>query len=72
VNGPESPTVARVLRGQLCTGCGLCASLSGGEIEMTTVAPGYARPSRPGPLSPPESEAQRPQPVQSWPRREWA
>jgi coenzyme F420 hydrogenase subunit beta len=52
VNGPESPTVARVLRGQLCTGCGLCASLSGGEIEMTTVAPGYARPSRPGPLSP--------------------
>lgn len=40
----SSPTVARVLRGELCTGCGLCAAVSDGAIEMGMVAPGYARP----------------------------
>jgi coenzyme F420 hydrogenase subunit beta len=39
-----SATVERVLRGQLCTGCGLCASVSDGGVEMRMVAPGYARP----------------------------
>lgn len=41
-----SPTVDRVLRGQLCTGCGLCASVSGGAIQMEMVAPGYSRPAQ--------------------------
>lgn len=39
-----SPTVGRVLKGQLCTGCGLCASMAGASIDMEMVAPGYARP----------------------------
>lgn len=51
----NSPTVERVLRGQLCTGCGLCASVSGGAISMETVSPGYSRP-RPGR---PSAEAER-------------
>src|SRR3546814_17149397 len=41
VNG--SPTVERVLRDDLCSGCGLCAGVSDGAIEMTVVAPGYTR-----------------------------
>lgn len=40
-----SPTAARVVDAQLCTGCGLCAGVSGGAIAMTTTAPGYARPT---------------------------
>ncbi|MCE7798530.1 Coenzyme F420 hydrogenase/dehydrogenase, beta subunit C-terminal domain [Sphingobium sufflavum] len=39
-----SATVNRVLKGQLCTGCGLCAGVSDGALTMTTEAPGYARP----------------------------
>lgn len=39
-----SPTVQRVLRGQTCTGCGLCASVAGDAISMGTIAPGYSRP----------------------------
>lgn len=39
-----SATVARVLRGELCTGCGLCASVAKGGIEMEMVPPGYSRP----------------------------
>lgn len=39
-----SPTVERVLRGELCTGCGLCASAAGEAIVMTTIPPGYSRP----------------------------
>jgi coenzyme F420 hydrogenase subunit beta len=40
----RSATVARVVDSQLCTGCGLCASLSRGAIVMQSVAPGYNRP----------------------------
>jgi coenzyme F420 hydrogenase subunit beta len=47
----RSPTLDRVLGGDLCTGCGLCASVSKGAIEMTTVAPGYARPRQVGALA---------------------
>lgn len=46
-----SPTVDRVLKGQLCTGCGLCASVAGDAIEMAMVAPGYARPVQRGAVS---------------------
>ncbi len=39
-----SPTLDRVALGQLCTGCGLCASIGDGAIELVTVAPGFTRP----------------------------
>lgn len=39
-----SPTLDRVLQGQLCSGCGLCASIGGDAIAMTLAAPGYLRP----------------------------
>lgn len=45
-----SPTVTRVLAGELCTGCGLCASVSAG-IEMGSASPGYNRPIQQGPVS---------------------
>lgn len=56
-----SPTVTRVLAGQLCTGCGLCAGVAGVDqsdaswteaaIRMETVAPGYSRPLQQGGVS---------------------
>jgi coenzyme F420 hydrogenase subunit beta len=46
-----SPTVKRVLRGQLCTGCGLCASVASDAIRMEDVESGYARPRQYGPVS---------------------
>lgn len=39
-----SPTVRRVAAGELCSGCGLCAGVSGGAIRMRDEAPGYNRP----------------------------
>jgi len=50
MNGNTSKTMSRVLRGQLCTGCGLCAGVSSGAIEMETVAPGYSRPKQIAPV----------------------
>jgi coenzyme F420 hydrogenase subunit beta len=47
----SSPTVARVVRGELCSGCGLCASVSSGAIRMETAAPGYSRPVQTGPIA---------------------
>lgn len=52
----SSPTVARVLAGQLCTGCGLCAGVADAGmtnigITMETVAPGYSRPLQQGGVS---------------------
>lgn len=49
--GTGSPTVTRVLAGQLCTGCGLCAGIAGDAITMQTVAPGYSRPCQQGAVS---------------------
>lgn len=46
-----SATVRRVLRGDLCTGCGLCASVAGPSISMSVAPPGYARPVQGGPVS---------------------
>jgi coenzyme F420 hydrogenase subunit beta len=46
----KSPTVARVVEGELCTGCGLCASLAGGAIRIDSVEPGYNRPQPVGPV----------------------
>ncbi|WP_312162804.1 Coenzyme F420 hydrogenase/dehydrogenase, beta subunit C-terminal domain [Phenylobacterium sp.] len=48
---PASPTVERVLRGQLCTGCGLCAAVSDGAIGMRMTPPGYSRPIQSAPIS---------------------
>ncbi len=39
-----SPTLTKVERGQLCTGCGLCASIADGAVALDTVAPGFTRP----------------------------
>ena len=50
-NLPESPTVRRVLAGELCAGCGLCAGVSGGGIRMESTPPGYNRPVGAGPMS---------------------
>lgn len=47
---PASPTLARVLAGELCSGCGLCAGISRGRIELETVAPGYTRPRQVKPI----------------------
>ncbi|MET3528120.1 Coenzyme F420 hydrogenase/dehydrogenase, beta subunit C-terminal domain [Phenylobacterium koreense] len=47
----RSLTVDRVLRGELCTGCGLCASVAGPAIGMEVVPPGYNRPRQAAPIS---------------------
>jgi coenzyme F420 hydrogenase subunit beta len=47
----KSRVVARVVKGELCSGCGLCAAVSGGAIEMESAAPGYARPVQTGDIS---------------------
>ena len=46
-----SPTVRRVLKGELCSGCGLCASVSDGAIRMASTPPGYNRPVGRKPIS---------------------
>jgi coenzyme F420 hydrogenase subunit beta len=38
------------VEGELCTGCGLCASLAGGAIRIDSVEPGYNRPQQIGPV----------------------
>ena len=48
----RSPTLKRVLSGELCAGCGLCASVSGGAIEMTWSPRGFKRPVQTMPLTP--------------------
>jgi coenzyme F420 hydrogenase subunit beta len=46
-----SPTVSRVLKGSLCSGCGLCASLSDGAIRMDDASSGFLRPRQVGALN---------------------
>lgn len=45
-----SRTIDRVLKGQLCTGCGLCAAAAPGAVVLETAAPGYSRPRQVGPV----------------------
>jgi len=52
----KSPTVARVVAGELCTGCGLCAAVAEGGIRMESAEPGYARPVQTAGVTP-EAEA---------------
>lgn len=51
-----SPSLARVRRGDLCAGCGLCAGIAPARITMVEAAPGFLRPSQSAPLEP-EQEA---------------
>lgn len=53
----QSPTLTRVLKGQLCSGCGLCKALAPDSVEMHTVAPGYSRPRQFGPIGATAEEA---------------
>lgn len=39
-----SPTLKRVLEGQLCAGCGLCASIAGDAVTLEMTPPGFIRP----------------------------
>lgn len=46
-----SPTLQRVLDGDLCAGCGLCAGVSDGAVILQTQEPGYTRPRQLRPLT---------------------
>lgn len=48
---PQSPALARVAKGDLCAGCGACAALAPGKINMNVAAPGYLRPVQSAPLA---------------------
>jgi coenzyme F420 hydrogenase subunit beta len=43
-NAGSSPNLARVSQGDLCAGCGACAAIAPGKIQIQEVAPGYLRP----------------------------
>ena len=40
----RSVSLGEVNKGELCSGCGLCAGVSQGAVGMSTVAPGFSRP----------------------------
>ena len=46
-----SPSLARVARGNLCAGCGLCAGMMPEKIAMQMEAPGFLRPRQSAPLT---------------------
>lgn len=48
---PESRSLARVARGDLCAGCGACAGLLPNKIDMVVTPPGYLRPHQTAPLT---------------------
>lgn len=50
----QSPSLARVARGDLCAGCGACAGLLPGKVEMAVTPPGYLRPRQTAALTPAE------------------
>ena len=52
-----SPALARVARGDLCSGCGGCAGLAPGRIEMVMEGPGWLRPRQSATLDPAQEEA---------------
>ena len=54
MNACGSPTVAKVLAGNLCSGCGLCAGLT--QTAMVVEQPGFNRPRISAPV-PAETEA---------------
>ena len=48
--GPRAPSLERVRRGDLCAGCGACAAIAGGAVEMRMAPPGFLRPVETGPV----------------------
>ena len=52
-----SPALARVARGDLCAGCGGCAGLAPGRIEMVMEPPGWLRPRQTATLDPAQEAA---------------
>lgn len=46
----QSATLRRVIRGDLCAGCGACAGLFPDKISMTSSATGWPRPRQSAPL----------------------
>ncbi len=48
---PTSPSLRRVAKGDLCSGCGACAAIAGGKVTMQTAPPGFLRPLQTGPLT---------------------
>jgi len=50
----QSPALKRVARGNLCAGCGGCALVAPGKIEMVMSPPGYLRPQQIAALDPHE------------------
>ena len=46
-----APVLARVMRGKLCSGCGLCAAIAPAAIAMEMQPPGWLRPSQTAPLT---------------------
>ncbi len=52
-----TPSLTRVRKGALCAGCGACAALAPGRIEMTLEGPGYLRPHQNGSVSAAEDAA---------------
>lgn len=46
-----SPTLRAALDGKLCSGCGLCAGIASGAVEMTLAPPGFLRPRQLAPLT---------------------
>lgn len=55
-SSPLAPSLARVAKGNLCAGCGGCALVAPGKIEMEMVDPGYLRPRQLAPLAPDEDD----------------
>lgn len=49
--GELSPTLARVMRGRLCSGCGGCALVAPGRVAMAYDAQGFLRPRQTGAIS---------------------
>lgn len=47
----QSPTLRRILKGDLCTGCGLCQGLAPDAVSLRTASPGFTRPQQIGPVS---------------------
>lgn len=52
-----SSALARVARGKLCTGCGLCAAIAPGAVAIAMTTQGYLRPHQATALTPSQESA---------------
>jgi coenzyme F420 hydrogenase subunit beta len=50
-DAPTSPSLRRVAKGDLCSGCGACAAIGKGKVTMETAPPGFLRPVQTDPLT---------------------